>query len=141
MGRREPGYRPEPKLYKITFEERPGLIVRAKAATAGAFLKIARLHEQEPTLEESEDLFRAFAEVLVSWNLEFGDGHELEGELVPTTFDGMMTQSMDLVNEIIVGWMEAVAGISAPLDQPSSGGDLFPVESIPMDVRSQNQAS
>lgn len=142
MGRREPGYRPEPKLYKVTYDDHPGLIVRARSVSAGAFIEIAKLaQDQDPGVAETEDLFQKFSDVLVSWNLEFGKGHPEEGEPVPTTLAGLLSQDFDLVNDIIIGWTNAVAGVSAPLAQPSTGGSQYPVESIPMEVLSENRAS
>lgn len=139
MSRREPGYRPEPKLYRLTFDEHPGLVVRAKSCSAAQLLRVSELAEnteQGKELGGVRMLFGEFAEVLVSWNLE-----DQDGEPVPTTLEGLLAQDFDLVIALIDGWMEAVAGVPAPLEQPSSSGAPFLVESLPMEPLSPSRAS
>jgi len=156
MSRREPGYRPEPKLYRMVFEDHPGLVVRARSTSAGAFLGIADLADianpEDPATCKA--LFEQFADVLVSWNLVHNhDGPPIDpddpdselkwrdGDPVPTTLGGLLTQDFDLVLTMIQGWMEAVAGVPAPLVQPSTDGKPSLVESLPMEPRSQSRVS
>jgi len=148
----EPGYRPQPKLYKLVFDDHPGLVCRARSTSVGGFLEISKLSDianpNDP--QACRELFRLFSNVLVSWNLEqsmdgpLDDNDDplwLEGDPVPVTLDGIMTQDLEMVLEIIEGWMEAAAGVSAPLAKPSSGGRPSLVESLPMVPLSQSQVS
>jgi hypothetical protein len=137
----EQGYQPKPKIYNIKYDDHPGLLVRARSVDAGTFMRIAALADLEgdPSLDELKDLYSEFAKVLLSWNLLYFEGHPLEGQPVPTTLEGLLSQEWDFLQEIILGWMSAVSGVSAPLDRPSTSGSLSLVESLPMDVSSPNQ--
>lgn len=152
MSRREPGYKPEPKLYRLRFDDHPGLIVRARSTSAGAFLEIADLSDTARADDSAaiRELFRKFADVLVSWNLDYsmdgplddtGELAWLEGDPVPPTWAGLMTQDLDMVLTLIEGWMTAVAGVSTPLAQPSSGGSPSLVESLPMEPLSLSRVN
>lgn len=121
------GYVWRGKTYRLVFadDELEGLEVVARSASVGAYRRIADLATREfsqpPTeadLAEIDHLFVEFAAVLVEWNLETeaDDGSRTP---VPATFEGMSSQDLTLVRQIIWAWMEAVAGISAPLGQPS----------------------
>lgn len=153
MSRREPGYRPEPKLYRVTFDDHPGLVVRARTVSVDKFMAISELADKDG--RDADDLtmlFTEFARVLTSWNLDYNtDGPVIDqetgqrawyvGEPVPTTLEGVLSQDFDFMLQIVLGWMEAVAGVPAPLDQPSSGGPPSLVESLPMEPWSPNQAN
>lgn len=132
----EPGYRRQPKVYRLVFDEHPGLIVRARSASVAMVLEVTEL--QNATLDQvvAEQLFRLFAAQLLSWNLETE-----EGEQVPATYEGLVTEEWEFVLMIIMSWMEAVTGVSAPLDQPSNGGGPSLVESLPMELLSPSRAS
>lgn len=129
----EPGYRRERRVYNLTYADHPGLKVRAKSVSAAQFLRISELADvKDFTPEIAKELLGNFAEVLISWNLEDED----TDSAIPCTADGLLSQDFDFVMEILNGWMDAVAGVSAPLAQPSIGGSLSLVESAPMDVQS-----
>lgn len=138
------GYVWKGKTYRLVFAdaEFEGLEVVARSASVGAYRRIADLATREfhhpPTeddLAEIDNLFNEFAAVLVSWNLETEDEHGKRTP-VPATYDGMAGQDLTLVRQIIWSWMEAVAGISVPLGQPSDGGEPSVEESLPMEVLS-----
>ncbi len=129
------GYRRQRPSYRLVFEdaEYVGLEVVAQSASIEAYQRIATLATREvgehPTaedLEEVANLLKAFAGVLVSWNLETE-----AGEPVPATLDGLRSQDLPLVMVIVLAWMNAVAGVSAPLGAASSSGEL--VASLPME--------
>ncbi len=132
------------KSYRLVFEDPDlaGLEVVAKSASVGAYRRIADLATREfsnpPSKEdmaEIDHLFDEFAKVLVSWNLEDED---TDGKRTPVsaTAAGMQSQDLTLIRQIIWAWMEAVAGIAAPLDPPSGGGEPSLEESLPMEVLS-----
>lgn len=138
------GYVWKGKTYRLVFadDEFEGLEVVARSASVGAYRRIADLATREfhhpPTeddLAEIDNLFDEFAKVLVSWNLEDEDD-DGKRTPVPATLAGMHSQDLTLIRQIIWSWMEAVAGISAPLDQPSDGGEQSVEESLPMEVLS-----
>jgi len=56
-------------------------------------------------------------EALMEWNLE-----DASGEPIPATGDGMLQIPLSLAMLIVQHWIEAVAGVSAPLSPPS--GDI-----------------
>jgi len=122
------GYVWRGKTYRLIFadDELDGLEVVARSASVGAYRRIADLATREfsqpPTeedLAEIDNLFDEFAAVLVSWNLETEDGEGTRTS-VPATLQGLHSQDLTLIRQIIFSWMEAVAGISSPLDPLSS---------------------
>lgn len=132
----EPGYRRERKAYNLTFADHPGLKVKARSVSAEKFLELTELTEAEFTPTVAKEMMTTFSEVLISWNLQDEDGTP-----VPCTPEGLLGEDWDFVMEILNGWMDAVAGVSAPLEQPSTAGSPFLVESIPMDVLSPSPPS
>lgn len=138
------GYVWKGKTYRLVFadDELEGLEVVARSASVGAYRRIADLATREfahppseADLTEIDNLFNEFAAVLVSWNLET-EADDGTRSPVPATFDGMASQDLTLIRQVIWAWMEAVAGISAPLGPPSDGGGLSVEESLPMEVLS-----
>jgi len=122
------GYVWRGKTYRLISadDELEGLEVVARSASVGAYRRIADLATREfsqpPTeedLAEIDNLFDEFAAVLVSWNLETEDGEGTRTS-VPATLQGLHSQDLTLIRQIIFSWMEAVAGISSPLDPLSS---------------------
>ena len=68
--------------------------------------------------EDQEGMARLFGEnVLMEWNLE-----DDAGQPIPATGDGMLAIPLELTNLVVQHWVEAVAGVSAPLETPS--GDI-----------------
>lgn len=132
----EPGYRREPKVYRLVFDEHPGLVVRTRSASAAMVFEVTTLQNAELTVATIREMFELFAGVLVSWNLQ-----SEEGEPVPATVDGLMGEDFDFVMMVIQAWIEAVTGVSAPLDQPSSSGSPSLVGSLPMEPLSPSRAS
>ncbi len=133
----EPGYRRERKAYRLVFEQYPGLVVRTRSCSTETFLKITELEGQEITIDVAREQLHLFAEHLLSWNLL----DEETGLPVPATPEAVLAEDFDFVTELQLAWVEAVAGVSAPLAQPSSGGSPSLVESLPMDVASPSRAS
>ena len=135
------GYVRDRKIYKLVFAdpEFDGLEVRARGLTTAELLEMQAL---EPTGNEAEDAtklerqLQLFAGKLVSWNLE-----EPEGVPVPTTLDGVKTQELDFIMQVIDAWMRAVMGIAAPLGPPSNSGGTSLEASLPMEPLSASRAS
>jgi hypothetical protein len=130
------GYKRPPKVYKLKFaddDEFAGLEVRAKSVPLGKFLDLTKLVELQggnigpEELDQIREMFSGFADALVSWNLL-----DEQDQPVPATLDGLMTQDFDFVLPVIIAWMEAVAGVAAPLKTASSSGTTTLEASLPM---------
>lgn len=136
---REPGFRAGRKTYRLVFEDGhdlAGLVVKARSVGTGEFFELSKLADGRFGLEEGAELIARFAQHLISWNLE-----EEDGRPVPATHEGLLSQDFDTVIAVIMQWMDAVAGVSGPLAQPSPGGDQSLVASIPMETLSPNPVS
>jgi hypothetical protein len=150
------GYRKKPKTYTLTWaedHEYHGLEVSLKGLTVAKMLDIGRsasavTTDAQGTLtegtDETRDMFETFASCLVRWNLETEDG-----EPVPATFDGVTTQEFPFILDLVVTWMEAVAGTGgsnskggdSPLSETSSSGLAALEASLRMDPLSPSPAS
>jgi hypothetical protein len=94
-----------------------------------------------PTGEEDDEgavvhMARMIAQQMVSWNRE-----DEQGEPLPPTYESLEGEEPSLINLIIDKWTEAVAGVAAPLEQPSNSGATSAVESIPTEALSPSLAS
>lgn len=148
------GYKPKKKVYKLIFEdpELNGLEVKATSTPLGSFLDSmtdlttkeekpsdkleARVAMASATVGAFEKQLAEFANCLVEWNLEFDDGTP-----VPATVEGLRTQDIDFVKDILTAWQEAISGVSGPLDDSSTSGESSLVASLPMETLSASQAS
>jgi hypothetical protein len=136
------GYVPKKKLYSLKFDDHEGLVVRANTVDTAAFFEISALADvDEPSLDDINMLFTRFSAVLVDWNVETEDEETGERFPVPKTLDGLLSLEFDFVLEIILGWMEAVAGTPAPLEKRSISGDHPLMATIPMEPLSESRAS
>jgi hypothetical protein len=116
-----------------------GLEVRLRGLSVEAVVRYARVAAEitnpgtpvERKAEMGAELFAEFAKRLVSWNLEEDDGTP-----VPATHDGVREQDLDFILDIVLAWMEAVAGVGNPLPNGSNSGGRFPEVSIPMELLS-----
>lgn len=139
------GFKRPAKVYKLLFEDddMAGLEVKARSMSTGDLLDMAPLLDMKmsnaPTADELEqvrDLLERFAEVLISWNLEDEDD-----EPIPATLEGLLSQDIAFVMDIVQAWADAVSGVPAPLDGRSPSGDPSLAASIPMDALSPSLAS
>lgn len=127
------GYRRQPTVYRLVFEEYEGLEVMARSVSIEELTKVLTLAQQmtsRPDDQQVNEMFGWFAKRLVSWNLEDEDGKP-----VPATFKGILGEELGFMLKIIQAWVRAITGVSAPLPNGSSGGPAArsPLEeSIPM---------
>lgn len=139
------GFVREKTIYKLVFQtpELDGLEVRATGGSLGDYLVISELADLAEVLHTATkqeaakrigEVVAHFAETLVDWNLEDEDGTP-----VPATAEGLRRQDPELIIAIVRAWMDAVAGISRPLGQPSPDGEQ--VAEIPMQTLSPSLAS
>jgi hypothetical protein len=142
------GYKRD-KIYRLVFEdpELEGLEVRARSVAIGKLLQISELKELRNSGEldgdgiaKTRDLLQIFADALVSWNLEIDTA--VNGEVitqpVPATLDGLLSQDLGFVLQIIEAWMEAVTSVSKSLGKASPSGVTFPEGSLPMEPLSSD---
>lgn len=134
------GYKRKSKVYVLAFEdeEYEGLEVRVKSVPVGKFLELNSLAmgvskngetDAEAAIETNAELLKAFANALVSWNVEDEDS----GEPIPSTLEGVNSCDFDFAMRLIEAWLEALAGVSRPLAQEFNSGSTALEESIPMD--------
>lgn len=126
------GYRPKRKTYVLEFEDPDldGLEVTVRGLTTGQILDIETAREDggEDAIRE---LLELLASQLVEWNVEDDDGRPVAANL-----DGIRAQDIAFNMAIIDAWQNAVTGVPAPLDEPSTDGELSPVASIPTETLS-----
>lgn len=126
------GYRPKRKVFTLEFEgeEYKGLEVKIRGLNTGQMIDLDTARA-DGTDEAVLAILQLMADRLVEWNVE-DDG----GQPVPTTFDGVRSLDLDFNWAIIDAWQNAVAGVAAPLDEPSTSTDGSLVASIPMETLS-----
>lgn len=141
------GFKPDRKRYRLRFEgdDLDGLLVVMRGLGVGEFFDLAEAAAdadfnskaiRRDNVVQMRRLFELIAAGIVEWNLLDDDD-----QLVPPTVEGLMAQELDLVTTIAEQWMNAMAGVSGPLDRPSTAGVPSEVASLPMEPLSANQAS
>ena len=82
-------------------------------------------------------MFEQFAEALISWNLEDG-----QGQVLPCTLESVRNYpDYEFMATLANTWVEAVTGVKDELGKGSPSGDTFPEGSIPMETLSPSLAS
>lgn len=132
-----------------------GLEVRMRRVSIADTLTAMELSE-DPDGESPEDWRGRLASMadlvaghLIGWNLRdavLDEGGMLEvnhdGEPatrpVPADVAGVRSLDVRTLRAIMVGWTQAVVGVSDPLSPPSGDGEPSPVLSIPMEDVSEN---
>jgi hypothetical protein len=111
------GFRLPERTARITFEGTDYDGAEIQVLLSVSFARFIELREAAQG-EDQEGLARLFGEnILMDWNLE-----DDEGGSIPADGDGMLAIPLALTNLIVQHWVEEVAGVSAPLVEPS--GDL-----------------
>lgn len=156
------GFTPKRKRYNLRFEDpdHEGLKVSMTGQNLGEVLdagaigavmaegdnlkreaEAAGTHEQQLAIiekaralsEVTDKFYRDFASHLIEWNVE-----EPPGTPVPPTFEGVKTQEMGFISDILTAWRTAVQGVQPDLSQPSSSGQPALEASLPMEPSSPN---
>lgn len=130
------GYRPPRKIYKLDFAgtEYEGLEVSMRGVTVGEELE---QESRRGTPGFGRYIFDLMASLLVEWNVE-----DDNGEPVPATRDGVLTQDSTMVQSILEALQAAVSGVPDPLPQSLPSGEPSPaVSEIPMEALSPNPES
>lgn len=133
------------KIFLLRFADGDleGLEVRVRSISIERFLELAPLLDMTMSggltpedITGIRETLAAFADVLVSWNLE-----EEDGTPVPCTVEGLMDQDLRFVLGLMTAWAEEIAGVAAPLERPSPSGEPSPEASLPMEPLSPSPAS
>lgn len=139
------------KLYTVTWpegHELHGLEVTTKGVSIEKLVELMRLGQElsrstdiDAKTRAASEMLAGFAARLVAWNLEEDDGTP-----VPATAEGVADQDMQLMTELIMGWMDAVSSVDTPLPQPSPNGVTTAAErdlaaSLPMAPLSPSPSS
>ncbi|MFH8336969.1 hypothetical protein [Streptomyces sp. AM6-12] len=126
-----------PKHYRLKFVDGDyeGLEVTMRSVSIGE-MRTAQGGGEGSGKDDFDGIFDLVASHMVSWNRE-----DENGQALPPTAESLEDESPALIHLIIDQWTSAVAGVSAPLEQPSNSGGSAPVESIPMEALSPSLAS
>jgi len=128
------GFQRKKKKYKLRFEdpELEGFEVVMGSLSIGEFTELTdaftAAQAGQGAAEGVTGLLEKFAASIDSWNLE-----DEKGEPVPTTFDGVKTQDMDFIMQVVVAWMDAIAGVDPTSRASANGGGILPEVSLPME--------
>lgn len=96
-----------------------GLAIVCRGGGSVPFGMYLELERELTRYEERAARYGRFGrEVLVSWNLDDG-----EGQAIPATSEGMNAIPPELAWEVITRWLAEVSGVPVPLGQPSGGGE------------------
>ncbi len=121
------GYRKVPNILTLAeIKDYDGLIVRMKSISYGKVRRLMSLGDDD---EGAEEMAAAFAEHLVSWNLE-----DENDEPVPATAEGVDAQDFEFVMDIIETWLDQVTGPSEKLGKGSENGVTFPGAPVTMEA-------
>ena len=131
------GYKPKQKIYKLDFTgtDHEGLQVSIRGLNTGQYMDLFVAKSEAEAGGETTRLLQIMASRLVGWNVE--DEADLP---VPATLDGIKAMDLDFNLAIVNAWTTAMAGVSAPLEPSSSGGEPSLEASIPMEVLSASPA-
>ena len=115
------------RVFKITFEDSPGLEVVAKSLSLGKILDLAEasaaMSAGVATPEQVKDVVATFVGRVRSWTLADEDDEPL-----PVTMDALMEWDGAEAIRLAVTWMERAAQIAVPL--ASGSGAAKPSRSL-----------
>lgn len=130
---------------KIEFDgEFEGLVIRARRLSIGDVLRLLQDDElmRKGVMDAFDDVCALLDKKITYWNLEEDvldpETGEPTGQTQPIPKSAKTIAELDevFIAAIIQGLRAGSAGVSGPLETPSSGGDPALEASIPMDVSS-----
>lgn len=112
------------RTYKLVFKgDMEGAEVTIRATPVSTVLALREITEDTPAMVDH------LVQHVIDWNLDGPDGKPL-----PIEREAILNGLEEAVlAEILLQWYRAATGITAPLDDRSTSGAPFPVESIPME--------
>lgn len=116
------GFEAPATVYQLDFAdtEYAGLEVAVRATTIDQFLHVQDLLDGSDTPKGMRQVFGAFAELLVSWNVT------KDGTPVPMTLDGLLGLEEPFVTAIILAWQRRILQAPPPLPATSPSGKSSP---------------
>lgn len=130
------GFCPDEVTYRLKFVNPAmrGLIVEAREAPLGVILDVMRLGSDPENMNKNElkavdELFCAFVQSIVEWNLEDRDGVP-----IPVGMDGLRRYGLGFGMDLAMAWANAGVDISGPLGRRSNAGQPSGAVSIPMET-------
>lgn len=132
------GYTPQRKKYNLEFDkEFEGLEISLYGLSIGELVEIQKLRmTAEEGSEGTETMLQHLVDHIVSWNVTTDTG-----VAVKPTVQSVSAMDTDLVMAMISAWLNAIIGVSVPLESSSTDGQPSLVGSIPTATLSQSQAS
>jgi len=123
------GFRPPEKTARVTFAgtDYDGAEIQVLLSVSfGQFIDLREAAQGE----DQEGMARLFGEnVLMAWNLE-----DRDGKPIPANGDGMLAIPLALTNLVVQHWVEAVAGVPAPLSETSADLSTLAAASTAMGI-------
>lgn len=136
-------FKREQKHYQLNFEgtDLDGAEIVMKGVSLGRFLEVSRLASllatpEGRTPENVEAQFQVLAGLLVSWNWDDEDDQP-----IPATYDGLKTLDFADVQQIMQGYMQAIASVPKASSSDSTSGGRSQEESLGLASLSAVQAS
>lgn len=126
------GYKRTRKRYKLRFEDPDlaGFEVVMGSLSIGEFMDLTSMVQADPKegAASTNRLLGKFSRSIVSWNLEDDDGRP-----VPATLEGVQTQELGFIMQVVMAWMDAIAAVDPTSRAGANGGGTFPEVSLPME--------
>lgn len=101
------GFRPPKRTATLTFEE--GHDYHGAEVSVRLDVPMSVVFEFD-SLSPADGMRRFGDEILIDWNIEDDDGNP-----VPATADGLLSQSSDFGLALLDAWKESAAGVPTPL--------------------------
>lgn len=122
------GYKRKLKTYTLQFDtdDMAGFECVMRGLNIGEYLRVNGMGDADE--ETVPGLLDLFADKLVSWNLE-----DDNNQPIPANRESVHAQDLDFILTIAPAWINAVSGVSGPLEQTSNNGPQYPAVSIPME--------
>lgn len=132
------GYKPDRTFHVLDFSETPlaGLEITMRACSVDMLLDLVTLPVRADEIEDRakaeavagtldmgemrkqlRDLFGPVAKLLKSWNVDDDDGQP-----VPPTLDGLLSQELEFVSQVIEAYTSALSQAPPPLPGTSPAG-------------------
>jgi len=115
-------YQLSTRQFILRFEDMPGLEVVMRPASVGKLMDMASLADDfqagRATAGQANELFEAFADRLVSWNLD------IDGAEVPPDIKGVRQLDADVFMAIFTGWFNGMTQGPKALQTPAEPPDL-----------------
>ncbi len=140
----KPRYKRKRTLYQLTFEDPDleGLEVTTRRVSIEGLKRFAEMFDTAQSLGLDvpgddkalkpehlgliEQLFAAFARVIVEWNLDDDDD-----EPVPATTEGLLSLDLDFGMKLVESWIAGMVVAPPPLPGSSPSGGNSPEEQTP----------